>query len=165
MKNAIELYEERNKHILDLYNQGLTLKEIGTLYNISRERVRQLIEKQQVDKNPHYAMKKIKLYNKTKDEIDLEFIKEARFQHKSWAYICKALNTYYCKLREHIDFNECPFGKIDGMQYCSVCEKWDYVANFYIVKQGKYRSYRHKPCTNKYIVEWKRKRKEKNNNE
>lgn len=153
-KKARELYEERNKCILNLYNSGMTLKELGKQYNISKERVRQILEKQQKDKIAHYTNKKIKSYNKTRKELDLEFVKEARLQHKSWDYICKALHTYYYKLKEHINFNDYTSKKTDDKQYCSICKKWDDTNNFYFVKNGKYRSYKHKPCTIKYNMAW-----------
>jgi DNA-binding transcriptional MerR regulator len=38
-------YEERHKELIELRENGFTLQEIGNLYNISRERVRQILFK------------------------------------------------------------------------------------------------------------------------
>jgi len=45
-KKEVELREipERNSKILDLYREGLTLENIGRIFNITRERVRQVAE-------------------------------------------------------------------------------------------------------------------------
>ncbi len=48
---------ERQAKILDLYRKGFTLQEIGYEFNITRERVRQIVGKITKNQNPEQEKK------------------------------------------------------------------------------------------------------------
>lgn len=41
----MDKYKERDELILSLRDQGKTLQHVGTMFNLTRERVRQIVEK------------------------------------------------------------------------------------------------------------------------
>ena len=45
MKNEAELFKKRNKAMAALYRDGQTLEQVGQRYHLTRERVRQILER------------------------------------------------------------------------------------------------------------------------
>lgn len=85
--------------------QGKTLQEIGDIYHITRERVRQILTKLDVEKPKLYKKEDLKLSysNKTKQRL-LEKIKYSDYD--CWEYIgCKTKTGYgwfsYCGISQY----------------------------------------------------------------
>lgn len=157
-----EFYIERNKEILSLYNSGNSLKKIGEIHKISTERVRQIIEKYNHSKEEHSSIMKSKRQEEGQKQINIDYIKKARLQHKTWDFICKELNIKYASLKKYIILKNFPRTKKEGYYYCSICKSYFLPSEGYLARIGKYITYRHKPCTNKYNAKWRNSRKVEN---
>lgn len=46
-KKEIQIFRKRNKRIKELYNNGLNKAEIARIYNISRQRVQQILREEE----------------------------------------------------------------------------------------------------------------------
>lgn len=105
--------EERNKEMAKYYLSGLSLDEVGAKYGISRQRVKQIMERMNLHREPATT---IRIKKKIKD-ID---ISELRNNGISIVEIVKQMGTSPETLKKYVDITKYPkYSK--GMKPCRIC--------------------------------------------
>ena len=74
LKNSIEKMSERTKKIIELRLSGMTLRDIGNKFGLTRERIRQIIERE-YKRLPFVSEDKFQLYYEEYDFSEEEFCK------------------------------------------------------------------------------------------
>lgn len=155
------LQEERNKKIASSYISGLSLRELGRMYGLSFERIRQILAEMKIQ--PHNQNYKKSQFMQNK--INLDLIKEERQKRTSWKKICSMLNISFVSLTKYVDVHSFNFVS-ESMRFCKKCNMFDKLDNYYVTsskKNGKsYVVYIHKSCNKRYQSDW-RSNKIKNN--
>jgi transposase len=137
---------ERNNKIVKLWENGYTYLEISKMFNVSKQRIFQIIKK-------YPNIEKGGLQKKIDMKLDINKIKELRLKGYSWKTIVKELKTSYEILKNRINRNDFPKYGDNNKWYCKRCKIIDNINNFYIKENN---NHIHKPCQNKYITDYNR---------
>ena len=63
--------KERDENMIEMYQRGATLEIIGINYNLTKERVRQILNELDVDTHKYNSLKKIKIANALRNNSHL----------------------------------------------------------------------------------------------
>ena len=119
-------FKERREDIINLFNEGLTMQQIGDIHSITRERVRQILKRA---KQQGFKVKKIVTFNKLpcRDcDRELPIVKlgrcgrcNAHFKDPTLKYFRPKVETECIRCK--ISFEKTRHG---GRGLCNKCYRW-----------------------------------------